>query len=175
MLRMTTLVALASLVFVSTAVAQNALQQRDVVEPNPHPRAGTTANFAPAPAPAPAAQVTVACKLISVSVPAMPKDKPATYHVLVKDNVAGLMDELKTCNPTSDLVAFKVNSAAIKVTQANGQAYFKVPTGRAGRLMLSFSTSQANWTADRFWDSAGPIGERTEVTLVVAQAGEQSK
>jgi hypothetical protein len=167
-----TLTAAAAALALSTAAfAQDVGRSKDIVEPN------VPAAVAPAPGPVSTFPTVVSCKLISVSVPAMSKDKPATYDVLIKDNVGGLLDELKVCNPKAAVAKFKTNSATVKVTQSvtDSQAYFKVPSDRAARLILSFSTSQADWKADRFWDSAGPIGERTEVTLVVAQAGEQTK
>ncbi|TSC61916.1 MAG: hypothetical protein Athens041674_623 [Parcubacteria group bacterium Athens0416_74] len=157
----------------TSAFAQDVGRSKDIVEPN------VPAAAAPAPGPVSTfpTVTAVSCKLISVSVPAMSKDKPATYDVLVKDNTAGLLDEIKACNPKAAIAKFKANSATVKVTQSvtDSQAYFKVPSDRAARLILSFSTSQADWKAERFWDSAGPIGNRTEVTLVVAQAGEQTK
>lgn len=155
----------------TSAFAQDVGRAKDIFKPN------APAAVAPAPGPVSTFPTVVRCKLISVSVPAMSKDKPATYDVLVKDNVGGLLDELKACNPKAAIAKFKTNSATVKVTQSvtDSQAYFKVPSDRAARLVLSFSTSQADWKAERFWDSAGPIGERTEVTLVVAQAGEQTK
>lgn len=163
----------AILILPASFASAQGLNQQDVIQLNTkQQKKEITSDFPPQ-------TQTQECKLISVSIPASPKDKPATYHLAVKDNADGLVDAMKACNPRAEVKAFipdSTKSAAIKVTQnTEGVAYLKVPSDRTERLILSFSTSVAEWKADRFWDSNGPIGAKTDVTLVVTAEGKQFK
>ena len=117
-------------------------------------------------------QPKAACTLISISVPALPTDKPATYDPTIKDMTDGLVDALKVCNPKLEVAGFIPNStksARIKVTQGlDSQAFLKVPTDRLPTLLIQFYINKPDWTGDRFWTSGGPLAGRTELVLVKA-------
>jgi hypothetical protein len=111
---------------------------------------------------------STACTLISISIPAFPNDKPATFSPTIKDNQEGLVAALADCNPKAEVAGFigsSTKTARIKVTQdTTGQAYFKVPTDRLSRLRIQFYISLPDWKGGRYWTS-GALGDRTEVSL----------
>lgn len=164
---------LAAAIIATPVVAQQLGNSSDIVEPNTKPAVVIVKERAEKPVVIVKDPVLVSvpkCTQVTLKHPAIEtKAKPASYSPTVRDSVDGLAEDMKTCNPNSEVVAFVKDSSKtvrIKVTQgADGVAYLKLPTERLARIMINFHVGTADWTKDRSWGLAAPVGTRTDLVL----------
>ncbi|MDB5224553.1 MAG: hypothetical protein JWO43_175 [Candidatus Adlerbacteria bacterium] len=115
------------------------------------------------------------CVLVSLSVPATLKDKPATYWVTFKDAQDGLVAAMASCTKL-EVVALapgSTKSARAKITQGlDGRAFIDLPADRVKRIKMEvYMKDVPTWTSAKYW-TTDILGDRTQA---VFQPGDETK